>query len=88
MARFSRPLVSVKFDLSDLPASGWISMDPLAFGLEIGRQKEVTIALEHGALLDIYWSTSKEMKKATIRVDEAVSRIKLSQLKWQVAVEF
>lgn len=83
VARFARPLVSVTFDLKNLPGDGWISMDPLALGLEIGQQKEVTIALEHGASLDIYWATSKETKKATFTVDEAVSRVKLSQLKWR-----
>jgi hypothetical protein len=83
VVRFSRPLTSVTFDLTDLSADGWIEILSLSIAMEIGKQKEVTIALEQGVSLDLHWSTATERKTATLKVDKATSRVKLSQLKWQ-----
>lgn len=83
VARFSRKVTSVTFDLRDLPVGGWIEL-PFTRDLKIGQEKEATIALEIGVSLDIFWWTGKEKKGATLKVDEAVSRVKLSQLEWRL----
>jgi hypothetical protein len=83
-----RPLVAsgltfVTLDLTGLPGDGWILIAPVGVDVEIGRQENVTVALEPGASLSITWVTAKEVKAAKVTISRTVHRVKLSQLTWR-----
>ena len=83
VVRFARPLTSVTFDLADLPGGGVIVIRPVSMYVEIGREDAVTLALEHGAELDIDWTTGEQTRTVKLTVDKNQRRVKLSKLTWR-----
>jgi hypothetical protein len=85
VARFSRPLSTVTVDLKGLPGDGWIEIRDVSYGLQVGRDREATFAIERGETLEIHWGHGDDAKWATVTVDEDVTRVRLSQLAWRPA---
>ena len=86
VARLSHPLNTVTFDLRGLPGHGWIEIREVTYGVEVGRDREVTLAIERGETLDLYWSNGdSDIKKATVTIDKDVTRVTLSRLAWRPA---
>jgi hypothetical protein len=83
VVRFARPLTSVTFDLADLPGGGVIVIRAVSMYVEIGREDAVTLALEHGAELDIDWTTGEQARTVKLTVDKNQRRVKLSKLTWR-----
>lgn len=86
VARLSRPLSTVTFDLTGLPGHGWIEIREVSYGVEVGREREATFAIERDQTLEIHWSSGDNgLKKATVTIDEDVTRVRLSHLAWRPA---
>lgn len=83
VARLSRPLSSVTFDLKGLPGDGWIEIRDVSYGLQVGRDREATFAVERGETLEVHWGYGDDTKWATVKVNEDAVRVRLSQLPWQ-----
>ncbi len=84
VARLSRPLSTVTFDLTGLPGYGWIEIREVSYGVEVGREREATFAIERNETLELYWSSAdSDTKRATLTIDQDVTHVRLSQLAWR-----
>lgn len=87
VARVSRPLSTVIFDLRGLPGHGWIGIDELSYGLQVGRTRSATFAVERGTKLELVWGAEDgDTRKATVTIDDDIVRIRLSELAWRPAL--
>ncbi len=86
VARLSRPLSTVTFDLTGLPGHGWIEIREVSYGLQIGQDKEATFAIERGETVELYSGYGDgDTKKGTVTIDKDVTRVRPSQLGWRPA---
>ena len=87
LAKVARPLSTVTFDLRGLPGHGWVGIHQLSYGLQVGRTRSATFAVERGKTLELVWGADDgDTRKATVTIDDDIVRIRLSELAWRPAM--